>query len=212
MKLTWLLTLGLVLHGTSLFAQLTTATSVLSAADHAKAVAVFQQELNAEYRNPAESPLPKEVRKSFKGLPFFPINYAARVEARFVRDSLAAPFAMETSTQRRPMYRKYGDVFFTLHGQELKLSIYQNLELTQREGYQDYLFVPFTDQTNGHTSYGGGRYLDLRLGQIQNERVVLDFNRAYNPFCAYGGQYSCPVPPAENRLPIAIAAGVMSDH
>jgi uncharacterized protein (DUF1684 family) len=212
MKLTSLLLLVLLLHSTSLFAQTTNAAPVVSAAEHAEAVAVFQQELNAEYRNPAESPLPVAVRKRFKGLPFFPVNYAARVEARFVRDSLSAPFAMETSTERRPMYRKFGDAFFTLDGQELRLTIYQNLELTQREGYQDYLFVPFTDHTNGHSSYGGGRYLDLRIGQIQNGRIVLDFNRAYNPFCAYGGQYSCPVPPAENRLPVAVKAGVMSDH
>jgi uncharacterized protein (DUF1684 family) len=150
---------------------------------------VFQQELNAEFRNPDESPLPVEARKSFTGLPFFPVNYTARVEARFVRDSLAAPFAMVTSTDRRPQYRKYGDAYFTLNGQALKLTIYQSLDLIKREGYQDYLFLPFTDKTNGHTSYGGGRYLDLRLGQIQNGRLVLDFNRAYNPFCAYGGNF-----------------------
>ena len=212
MKRIWLLILLGVLPLSSLRAQATTTSAAISATEHTKLVAEFQRELNAEYRNPAESPLPVEVRKKFKGLPFFPVNHTARVDARFVRDSLAAPFAMETSTDRRPMYRKYGDAYFTLNGQELKLTIYQNLELTQREGYQDYLFVPFTDQTNGHTSYGGGRYLDLRIGQIQNGRVVLDFNRAYNPFCAYGGQYSCPVPPAENRLAIAIKAGVMSDH
>jgi uncharacterized protein (DUF1684 family) len=212
MKRIWLLILLGALPLSSLLAQATTTNAALSAAEHAKLVAEFQRELNAEYRNPAESPLPVEVRKKFKSLPFFPVNYAARVPARFVRDSLAAPFAMVTSTDRRPMYRKYGDAYFTLNGQELKLTIYQNLELTQREGYQDYLFVPFTDQTNGHTSYGGGRYLDLRIGQIQRGQVMLDFNRAYNPFCAYGGPYSCPVPPAENRLPVAIAAGVMSDH
>jgi uncharacterized protein (DUF1684 family) len=209
MKYTYLLPLLLVLVSFSSTAQ---TTALLPAAEHAREVAVFQQELSAEYRNPAESPLPAKDLKNFKGLPFFPLNSTARVQARFVRDSLAAPFEMETSTARRPMYRKYGDAYFTLDGQALKLTIYQSLDLIQKEGYQDYLFVPFTDRTNGHSSYGGGRYLDLRLGQIQNGQVVLDFNRAYNPFCAYGGQYSCPVPPAENRLPVAIKAGVMSDH
>ncbi|QIL76720.1 DUF1684 domain-containing protein [Hymenobacter sp. HDW8] len=212
MKYTYLFPLLLVLYSLSATAQTTAAIPTLPAADHAKEVAAFQQELNAEYRNPAESPLPAKELKKFKGLPFFPLNRAARVEARFIRDSLAAPFEMETSTARRPMYRKYGDAYFTLEGQELKLTIYQSLDLLQKEGYQDYLFVPFTDRTNGHSSYGGGRYLDLHLGQIQNGKVVLDFNRAYNPFCAYGGQYSCPVPPVENRLPVAIKAGVMSDH
>ncbi|WP_303309437.1 DUF1684 domain-containing protein [Hymenobacter sp. BT730] len=183
-----------------------------TATEHSKAVTTFQQELNAEYRNPEESPLTPEDRAAFTGLPFFPVNYAVCVEGRFVRDSLSAPFAMQTSTSRRPMYRRYGEVYFTLNGKALKLNVYQNQELMKKPGFEDYLFVPFTDLTNGNASYGGGRYMDVRIGQIQEGRLVLDFNRAYNPFCAYSGRYSCPVPPAENRLPVAIEAGVMSPH
>jgi uncharacterized protein (DUF1684 family) len=176
------------------------------------AVVAFQQALNAEYRNPTESPLPPEVRVKFTGLAFFPNNYTACVLARFVRDSSQAPVAMPTSTSRRPLYQKYGVLHFELEGKRLQLTVYQSLDLLQKSGYQDYLFVPFTDQTNGLTSYGGGRYLDLRLGQIQQGHIVLNFNQAYNPFCAYSPQYSCPVPPSENRLPVAVNAGVMSDH
>lgn len=183
-----------------------------TAPEHAQAVARFQQTLNAEYRNPAESPLPPEVREKFTGLTFFPTNYQACVLARFVRDSSRAPFPMPTSTARRPLYQKYGELHFTLGGQALRLLVYQSLDLKQKPGFQDYLFIPFTDQTNGHTSYGGGRYLDMRLGQIRGGYAVLDFNQAYNPFCAYSPVYSCPVPPIENRLPVAIQAGVMSDH
>ncbi|WP_262892630.1 DUF1684 domain-containing protein [Hymenobacter qilianensis] len=190
-----------MLASLSAAAQTTAPITTLPVAEHAKEVALFQQELNAEYRNPAESPLPAKELKNFKGLPFFPLNSTARVQARFVRDSLAAPFEMETSTARRPMYRKYGDAYFTLDGQALKLTIYQSLDLIQKEGYQDYLFVPFTDRTNGHSSYGGGRYLDLRLGQIQNGQVVLDFNRAYNPFCAYGGNIPAPCRPPKTACP-----------
>lgn len=181
-------------------------------AEHAKAVATFQQTLNAEYRNPQESPLPPEVRETFTGLAFYPINYSTCVVARFVRDSSQAPFAMPTSTTRRPLYQKYGELHFALEGKPLWLSVYQSLDLKQKPGYQDYLFIPFTDRSNGHGSYGGGRYLDMRQGQIQNGYVVLDFNQAYNPFCAYSPLYSCPVPPPENRLPLAVQAGVMSDH
>jgi uncharacterized protein (DUF1684 family) len=76
----------------------------------------------------------------------------------------------------------------------------------------DYLFIPFTDLTNGHGSYGGGRYLDLTIPPAGTTTMVLDFNRAYNPSCAYNVAYSCPVPPPENRLAIAIPAGVKSDH
>lgn len=181
-------------------------------AEHAQAVATFQQNLNAEYRNPQESPLPPEVREKFTGLDFFPTNYSACVVARFVRDSSQVPFAMPTSTARRPLYQKYGELHFALEGKALRLNVYQSLDLKQKPGYHDYLFIPFTDRTNGHGSYGGGRYLDMRLGQIQDGYAVLDFNQAYNPFCAYSPLYSCPVPPAENRLPLAVKAGVMSDH
>jgi uncharacterized protein (DUF1684 family) len=204
----------LLLQGLTAWAQVPPASRSLrpTAAEHARAVATFQQELNAEYRNPAESPLTPEDRAAFTGLPFFPVNYSVCVEGRFVADSLSVPFAMQTSTSRRPMYRKYGEVHFILSGQPLKLTVYQNQELMQKPGFEDYLFVPFTDPTNGQTSYGGGRYLDVRTGQIQGGMLVLDFNRAYNPFCAYSGRYSCPVPPAENRLPVAIEAGVKSPH
>ncbi|WP_202910473.1 DUF1684 domain-containing protein [Hymenobacter sediminis] len=180
--------------------------------EHAQAVISFQQTLNAEYRNPQESPLPPAVREKFTGLNFFPTNYSVCVVARFVRDSSQAPFPMPTSTTRRPIYQKYGELHFTLEGKALRLNVYQSLDLKQKPGYQDYLFIPFTDRTNGHGSYGGGRYLDMRQGQIQNGYAVLDFNQAYNPFCAYSPLYSCPVPPPENRLPLAIQAGVMSDH
>jgi uncharacterized protein (DUF1684 family) len=180
--------------------------------EHVKLVAEFQAELNAEYKDASRSPLPAAVRRKFTGLLFYPINYAACVEAHFVRDSSQAPFAMTTSNARRPLYRKYGELHFTLDNRPQRLTVYQSLDLQRKKGYEDYLFVPFTDQTNGHTSYGGGRYLDLRLGQIKEGQLVLDFNRAYNPYCAYSPEYSCPVPPTENRLPVAIEAGVMSDH
>jgi len=180
--------------------------------EHAKLVAKFQAELNAEYKDSARSPLPAPARSSFTGLPFFTVNYAACVETRFVRDSSQAPFEMQTSNGRKPLYRKYGEVHFRYNGRPQHLTVYQSLDLLRTKEYKDYLIVPFTDQTNGHSSYGGGRYIDLRVGQIKNGQLALDFNCAYNPFCAYSSAYSCPIPPAENRLQVAIEAGVKSDH
>ncbi|RYU78957.1 DUF1684 domain-containing protein [Hymenobacter persicinus] len=187
-------------------------TSVrLAPAAHAESVAAFQRELNAEYRDPAQSPLPAEVRATFTALPFFPADYRYYVEATFVRDSTSAPFKMKTTGLREPEYRKYGELRFVLEGRPLVLPVYQSLDLMHKAGYEDYLFVPFTDLTNGHETYGGGRYLDFRIPKAR--LVPLDFNRAYNPYCAYAtGKYSCPVVPAENRLPVAIRAGVRSDH
>lgn len=182
----------------------------LNSTEHAQAVATFQRELNEEYRDPARTPLPAAQQPGFRGLPFFPTDYGYYVEARLVRDSTSAPFAIKTTQPRRAMYRKYGELHFTLQGQALKLAVYESLDLKQRPEYADYLFLPFTDPTNGHDSYGGGRYIDLRVPR--GSVIWLDFNRAYNPFCAYSTAYACPIPPAENRLPVPIRAGVRSDH
>jgi uncharacterized protein (DUF1684 family) len=172
----------------------------------------FQQTVNAEFSNPLESPLTPAERKAFRSLPFYSIHYAYCVEAMLVRDSTSQPFAMETSTARRPLYRKYGELHFVLNGKALKLSVYQNEDFLKKPGLEDYLFVPFTDLTNGHETYGGGRYIDLRIPPTGARTMVLDFNKAYNPSCAYNHGYSCPVPPAENRLAVAIPVGVLSGH
>lgn len=179
---------------------------------HAAQVAEFQQKLNHEFSDPAESPLSAAERAAFKSLPFYPVAYQYCVVAKLVRDSTALPFAMPTSTSRLPMYRKYGELHFELNGQPQRLTVYQSLDLLQKPGFADYLFLPFTDATNGHGSYGGGRYLDLRLPPAGTATVILDFNCAYNPSCAYSHGYSCPIPPAENRLALAIPVSVQSDH
>jgi uncharacterized protein (DUF1684 family) len=157
------------------------------------------------FRRDEDSPLPAAERRAFRGLHYYPANPAYKVPATFVRDSSQAPFKMKTSTSRLPEYRKYGELHFQLAGKPLVLTVYQNLELVKQEKYRDYLFIPFTDETNGHASYGGGRYLDFRIPATH--AVTLDFNQAYNPYCAYGGAYSCPIPPAENALPLAVEAG-----
>ena len=193
-------------------AQVTVAATHLGVAAHQQSVRQFQAELNAEFRNLDESPLSAAERQGFSGLPFYPTDYRYYVEATLVRDSTSQPFAMPTSTARRPLYRKYGELRFVLDGQPQHLSIYQPLDLLKRPGFADYLMLPFTDLSNGHGSYGGGRYLDLRLPPAGATTIQLDFNRAYNPSCAYNSGYSCPVPPAENRLPVAIPAGVQSSH
>ena len=181
-------------------------------AAQAQSVAEFQRKLNQEFSNPIESPLSAEERTAFKGLPFYPVRYDYCVVAQLVPDSTAQPFAMPVSQGAPRQHRRYGELRFVLNGQPQRLAVCQSLALLQKPGYADYLFVPFTDPTNGHGSYGGGRYLDLRLPPKGVTTLVLDFNKAYNPSCAYSGRYSCPVPPAENELPVAISAGVQSDH
>jgi uncharacterized protein (DUF1684 family) len=181
-------------------------------AAHTQQVAAFQQKINHEFSDPAESPLSAAERAAFKSLPFYPVAYKYCVVAKLVRDSTALPFAMPTSASQLAMYRKYGELRFELNGQPQRLTVYQSLALLQKPGFADYLFLPFTDLTNGHGSYGGGRYIDLRIPPAGTTVIALDFNCAYNPSCAYSHAYACPIPPAENRLAVAIPAGVQSDH
>ncbi len=169
-------------------------------------IIAFQKHLNVEFANPEESPLTSEDIKKFEALDFFEIDTTLVIEAEFVRTPYESPFSMPTTTDRMPIYVKYGEAYFELEGQSFKLNIYQNQELITKPEYVDYLFIPFTDATNGETSYGGGRYLDLSIPK--GNTITLNFNKAYNPYCAYNGKYSCPIPPSENNISVAIAAGV----
>ena len=169
-------------------------------------IIAFQKHLNIEFANPEESPLTSEDIKKFKALEFFKIDTTFVIEAEFVRTPYESSFSMPTTTDRMPIYVKYGEAYFELEGQSFKLNIYQNQELITKAEYVDYLFIPFTDATNGETSYGGGRYLDLRIPT--GKTITLNFNKSYNPYCAYNGKYSCPIPPSENDISVAILAGV----
>lgn len=159
----------------------------------------------AEFRDPKESPLEKKQRKNFKGLNYYPINLSYRLKATFVKTETPDLFKMKTTTDRLPEYRKYGEVHFKLDGEERVLEVYQSPATSAKEGYEDYLFIPFTDETNGVDTYEVGRYIDFRIPK--SNEVLIDFNKCYNPYCSYGGAYSCPIPPEANHLPMKILAG-----
>lgn len=166
----------------------------------------YQAEQNREFADAEESPLTKEDRKEFTALEFFDINKKYRIEAKFVRTPDEKPFEMPTTTDRKPVYVKYGEAHFSLDGKSIVLNLYQSMRVLKMKGYEDYLFLPFNDQTNGFGSYGGGRFLDLKIPE--GDSVIIDFNKAYNPYCAYNDKYSCPIPPEQNKMPIEILAGV----
>jgi len=169
-----------------------------------------QQELNEQYADKEKSPLTAEDFEKFESLEFFPIDLKYIVKASFIQNDFPVPFEMATSTDRRPVYQKYGSLYFKVDNVKCELPVYQNLSLMEKEEYKNYIFVPFTDLTNAKGSYGGGRYLDLELPL--NEEIFLDFNRAYNPYCAYNHKYSCVIPPKENDLKVSIKAGVKAFH
>lgn len=174
------------------------------------AVAKFQKELNAEYADAKTSPLTAENLAEFNTLDFYPANETFFVVAKLVRTQKQKPFEMETSTDRKPLYVKYGELYFTVDGRDFKLNVYKNIELSKNKEYKDYLFLPFSDLTSGKESYIGGRYIDVRIPK--GDTIVIDFNRSYNPYCAYNSKYSCPKVPLENDLDIEITAGVKKFH
>lgn len=166
----------------------------------------FQKQMNAEFKDATKSPLKEKDRKDFKGLDFFKFDTAYVVTAKFSRTPDEKPFKMKTTTDRLPNYVKYGNVEFQLEGKSHNLSIYQNLDLLEEEGYEDYLFLPFLDNTNDEESYAGGRYVEASIPK--GDSIIIDFNKAYNPYCAYNDKYSCPIVPRENYVDAYINAGV----
>ena len=166
----------------------------------------FQKELNESFKNPETSPLPDKYRKDFEGLDFFEPDTSYVVKAKFVRTPDAEPFLLSTTTDRKTEEVVYGIAHFTLNGVEHQLEVYQSLGLIDQEEYKDYLFLPFLDNTNGDETYGGGRYIDLTIPK--GDTLVIDFNKAYNPYCAYNKKYSCPLVPRQNYLRTNVRAGV----
>lgn len=173
----------------------------------------FQYKMNLEYTDKQKSPLTKEDFVSFSSLDFFKINIDYSVIADFVRTPNEKSFKMLTTTSRVSEEVKYGEAHFTINNKKYKLNIYQNLKSKKTVEHENDLFLPFTDLTNGKESYAGGRYINLSIKDISTEnKIIINFNKAYNPYCAYNHKYSCPIPPKENHLTIEIYAGVKKYH
>lgn len=171
-------------------------------------IKAFRQGRDSEFRKKDKSPLKEEDFGTLKGLNYYPINKTFRVSAAFTRTVDEKYFEMPTSAGKTKSYVKYGVLKFLLGGKSRQLSVYQPDKATLEKfpEYADLLFVPFRDTTGRTETYAGGRYIDIRMPK--GKRVVLDFNLAYNPSCAYGsGRYNCPIPPSENTLDVAIKAG-----
>ena len=143
-------------------------------------------------------------RKYFR---FFPVDSAYRIRAIFEKIVDTTGFTMKTSGAITKQYYRYGKLSFSLRDTLLQLFLYQSKDLMKTDAYKNYLFIPFTDITSGDESYGSGRYLDFTIGDIANNGLVIDFNKAYNPYCAYASGFHCPLPPKENFLKINIIAG-----
>lgn len=172
--------------------------------NYSRQIAAHREEYKADFLKSPKSPLKQD---DLKYLRFFEPDSTYRVEATVERTPNAEPFDLPTYDGQKKPYVKYAIVTFRVNNKPYQLAIYRSLQLVRLPQYRDYLFVPFKDLTNGRETYGGGRYLDLRLTDIKEGSVVLDFNKAYNPYCAYSDGFACPIPPKENHLVVRIEGG-----
>ena len=164
----------------------------------------YQYEMNVRFADKETSILKAEDFKHFSSLDFFPIDSNYRVQAKFTRTPGETARIFPTSTGARYYMLKYGEAQFELQGKSIKLDVFQTEDLETDK--PTYLFIPFTDLTSGDETYGGGRYLNSDLPV--NNQLIIDFNRTYNPYCAYNDDYSCVLPPRSNRIPLSIKAGI----
>ncbi len=168
----------------------------------------FWSTTDSEFANPETSPLKEEAIADFDSVARFDYDPSFAVEGIFEEVKRQKPFTFQTTGSIKQRYQKAGLLKFKVDTIEYVLSAYRNLELMRMPGYENRLFIPFTDASNGNGTYEGGRYLEMEIPA--GKEVLIDFNLVYNPYCAYSDRYSCPIPPRENDLPIAIEAGAKS--
>lgn len=164
----------------------------------------FRAEKDSFLQTSPVTPLTREDRRGFHGLNYYEPNPQFVLRATLARNANPPPITITTTTGSTRKALKYGAFEFVLRGQKHRLSVYRFID-SRDLNEKEYLFVPFTDSTSGRETYGAGRYLDLE--EDETGEYILDFNRAYNPYCAYNENYSCPIPPRENRLSAGITAG-----
>lgn len=172
---------------------------------------IYEQEIN-KYRDNykrkflkySEAPLSKD---QISYLRFYDVDSSFCVDAKIERLKNQQPLEFKTSSGKTKQYIPFIKAHFLMNQEFHTVTIFKSVELMSNPLYKDYLFLPFTDLTNGEMTYGGGRYLDFREKDIRNERLKLDFNKAYNPYCAYSSGYNCPIPPKSNFINVEIIAG-----
>lgn len=179
-------------------------TCTCFAQSHKAQIAAFREKYKADFLEDSHSPLKKE---DLQYLRFYDADSTYSVQAKAQLVANPTTFLMPVFAGTGSEYVKYAVLTMQVKGKPVSLTVYRNPSLAKIPAYADYLFLPFTDDTNGQETYTGGRYIDLREADFKNGEVTIDFNKAYNPYCAFAGGYSCPKPPDENHLAIAIAAG-----
>lgn len=176
----------------------------LLAQSYEENIAEHRKEYKEEFLKSSNSPL-KEADLAF--LDFYEADESYKVKCKFKFDKNSEPFELPTYSGITKTYQKFGTLKFKIEGKKQTLAVYRSLALAQNPLYRDYLFLPFKDLTNAKETYGGGKYIDLRMKDLESKPIIVDFNKAYNPYCAYSDGYNCPIPPQENHLKVEIKAG-----
>lgn len=180
-------------------------TAAVAQTPFAEQLAKHRETYKKELLTSAGGPLKAE--EDLSDVQFFAPDSTYRVTATVQLTPKAEPFEMPTYNGKTRPHVSYAILSFALRGRKQQLTLYRNLNVIRLPQFRDYLFVPFKDATSGKETYGGGRYIDVRTGEIQNGRLILDFNKAYNPYCAYQEGYPCPIPPKNNELSVRIEVG-----
>jgi uncharacterized protein len=192
--------LTLCFYSNSLFSQ-----SEYEAATYSDALALHRQMYIYDLYS---QPKPVMKAEDAARISFFPADERYKISADFVLTPNQDTIKMATSAGKQKNYRKYGIATFQWEGKRIQISVYQALALLSNPFYKDHLFIPFKDLTTGITTYGAGRYIDCSISDIKGRDITIDFNKCYNPYCAYSDGYNCPIPPSDNELDIAIEAGI----
>jgi len=169
-------------------------------ADYATRLTRMREAKDAEFQR-SSTPIPDSHKKEFLPLQYYPVDATYNIPAVLKPSTDRSVFEMPTSSGQIRRERRAGTLEFTLHGQQMTLTAFVEADAPN----MDRLFVPFSDQTSGQTTYDAGRFMDL--DRTPTGIYELDFNKAYTPYCYYNPTFECPFPPRENRLPIAIEAG-----
>lgn len=167
-------------------------------------IKAYREAYKTQFLKDEHSPLGK---RDLRYLRFFEPDCSFCYQASFDRIVDTVGFMMMTHSGKEKKYYVYGRLQWEHEGQKAGLYVYQSDKLMHSADKSDYLFVPFSDNTNYEETFGGGRYLDFRIQDIVNGQLWIDFNKAYNPYCAYKAGYACPMPPQENKLGYRVAAG-----
>lgn len=169
-----------------------------------ESISAYREKYKASFIEDQRSPLNKD---EIKDLDFYDEDQSWKLNCSCTPVKEAVPFEMPLYSGITRTYKVHSILTCNHNGQQFTMQIYQNATKPANPMYSNYLFLPFKDDTNGEETYGGGRYIDLKVSDIVHNQVTIDFNKSYNPWCAFSAGYNCPIPPVENHLPFEVRAG-----